>query len=122
MKVFQTVLSMAVVVLLGALGYYFMASHSIDRTVGEQGARIEQVTQRTAKQEQAIVEQSKTLDSTRREVTDQKLQVDEHRKRIETLEKNLEETEAGLKKASEALEVVRGAAADNTQKIGSLES
>jgi hypothetical protein len=118
MKVFQTVLSMAVVVLLGALGYYFMASHSIDRTVGEQGARIEQVTQRTAKQEQAIVEQSKTLDSSTARGHGPEAPSRRASKAHRDAREEPRGNRGGLKKASEALEVVRGAAADNTQKIG----
>ena len=104
----------ALAALLAILGYHFYMSGSVERRLGEQGQKLEDVGARTQRTEDRLSEESKRVEATRAEVGVQT-------QRIDAVEKRLGEAEGRIQEAEGEVRAARESAGKDRNRLQKLE-
>jgi len=102
MKLAQTVLSLVIVGLTAAVGYYFFASSALDYRVEKQGEKLQQVSQQAQDHEVQIGKQGQEIGNLKADVSKHAVRLAELEKRAGEVDAKMRQTEARMAAAEQA--------------------
>ena len=115
MKIFQTVLSLAILGLFLGFGYHYGVSNSLDRRVGEHEQKLTTVSQESQKHAKDLSAQGELLGATRKDVGD-------HAARIEQVEKRLGEAELKLGETASGLDALKASSSKDRESLSKMQA